>query len=332
MKSKGNGGGVVETTDSKDETRKFDYQATKAKGTVFSNREDWLRQRRRGIGSSDAAAIMGLSRWGSPLSVFVDKLGLEERGDRDEEFMKWGHILEGPVAKEYADRTDRRLHNPGEFTIFQHDQLPFQQVTPDRMILQDPGGREDDPGSLSIKTGGFFKAKEWEDEPPLEYQIQLQHELQVLGWSWGSFAILIGGQKLIHLDVERDDAFIDKMVAAETDFWDRVLREDPPPADDKESSAKALALLYPTSSGESIALPANPFFDLADDLEVTQATIKLAEARKRGMENKVKRFMGEAEFGILPDGSSFTWKEQSRKAYTKKIEASSYRVLRRKKK
>jgi predicted phage-related endonuclease len=275
---------------------------------------------------------MGLSRWGSPLSVFVDKLGLGEPRDDPPEFMKWGHILEGPVAKEYAARTERTLFNPGEFTIFSHDQLTFQQVTPDRMILKDPGGRLDVPGSLSIKTGGFFKAKEWDDEPPLEYQVQLQHELHVLGWEWGSFAILIGGQKLIHLDVERDEAFANKMIAAEIEFWDRVLREDPPEADDKESSAKALAALYPQSSGESIALPANPFFDLADDLEVTQATLKLAEARKRGMENRVKRFMGEAEFGILPDGSSFTWKTTERKAYSKKIEASSYRVLRRKKK
>lgn len=325
MKGKGNGGGVVEEGGA--------YKSvTEAKSTVFSTREEWLLQRRRGIGSSDAAAIMGLSRWGSPLSVFVDKLGLQEVRDSDPEFMKWGHILEAPVAKEYAARTDRKLFNPGEFTIFQHDQLTFQQVTPDRMILKDPGPREEIPGSLSIKTGGFFKAREWEDEPPLEYQIQLQHELQVLGWSWGSFAILIGGQKLIHLDVERDDAFIDKMVAAEVEFWDRVVREDPPPADDKESSAKALALLYPKSSGESVALPANPFFDMADDLEEAQARIRLAEAQKRGMENKVKRFMGDAEVGILPDGSSFTWKSQERKAYTKKIEASSYRVLRRKKK
>ena len=127
-------------------------------------------------------------------------------------------------------------------------------------------------------------------------------------------------------------AFIDKMTTAELEFWDRVQREDPPPADDKESSAKALAILYPTSSGESIALPANPFFELADDLEEAQARIRLSEAQKRGFENKVKRFMGEAEFGILPDGSSFTWKSQERKAYSKKIEASSYRVLRRKKK
>ena len=331
MKSKGNGGGVVELTGSTSEIRAFDIQVTEAKSTVFSKREDWLRQRRRGIGSSDAAAIMGLSRWGSPLSVFVDKLGLQELRDEDPEFMKWGHILEDPVAKEYAARTERTLFNPGAFTIFAHDQLTFQQVTPDRMILNEKE-RDEAPGSLSIKTGGFFKAKEWEDEPPLEYQIQLQHELQVLGWSWGSFAILIGGQKLIHLDVERDDEFIKKLTVAEVNFWDKVLNEDPPPADDKESSAKALALLYPKSSGESVALPANPFFELADDLEVTQATIRLAEARKRGMENRVKRFMGDAEFGILPDGSSFTWKSQDRKAYTKKMEASSYRVLRRKKK
>ena len=303
-----------------------------ATSKVYASRAEWLKNRRHGIGSSDAAAIMGLSPWGSALSVFVDKLGLEESPDVVPEYMKWGHILEDPIAKEYTARTGRKLHNPGAFTIYQNRNLPFLQVTPDRLILTDPDDvavNAGDFGSLSIKTGGIFKAKEWDDEPPIQYDVQFQHELLTLGLKWGSFAVLIGGQRLQIMDVERNDTFCDILAGAEAEFWDRVLREDPPAADDSESAAKALQKLFPKSTGASIALPANPYFELADDLDIAKARKGAMEATIRGIENKIKRRIGEAEMGILPDGSAFTWKEQKRAGF--KVEPTAYRVLRRKK-
>ena len=38
---------------------------------------EWLEARRKGIGGSDAGPIMGLSDYGSPLTVYIDKKGLE---------------------------------------------------------------------------------------------------------------------------------------------------------------------------------------------------------------------------------------------------------------
>ena len=43
--------------------------------TAGMNREDWLEQRRHTIGGSDAAGIIGLSKWSSPVSVWADKTG-----------------------------------------------------------------------------------------------------------------------------------------------------------------------------------------------------------------------------------------------------------------
>ena len=41
-------------------------------------RAAWLEGRRRGIGGSDVAAVLGLNPWKTPLDVWNDKLGLSE--------------------------------------------------------------------------------------------------------------------------------------------------------------------------------------------------------------------------------------------------------------
>ena len=38
-----------------------------------ATKEDWLRFRKTGIGGSDMAAIMGLSKWKSPLDIWLEK-------------------------------------------------------------------------------------------------------------------------------------------------------------------------------------------------------------------------------------------------------------------
>lgn len=66
--------------------------------TVGMSREDWLEQRRHTIGGSDAAGIIGLSKWSSPVSVWADKTGrLPDKPDT--EAMRLGRDLEGYVAR-----------------------------------------------------------------------------------------------------------------------------------------------------------------------------------------------------------------------------------------
>ena len=48
--------------------------------------EAWAKARRRGIGGSEIAAVCGLSRWRSPLEVWLRKLDLEEPPRNETEF------------------------------------------------------------------------------------------------------------------------------------------------------------------------------------------------------------------------------------------------------
>ena len=74
-------------------------------------REDWLNVRRQGIGSSDAAAAVGLNPYKSQLELWLEKTGrdglLPKTDPLDEESPAyWGNILEPIVAAHYTRRSE----------------------------------------------------------------------------------------------------------------------------------------------------------------------------------------------------------------------------------
>ncbi len=68
-----------------------------AKTTEISH-EEWLKLRLKGIGGSDCAAAVGMSRWKSPLEVFMEKTGRKAQVEETEK-MYWGRTLEPVQAK-----------------------------------------------------------------------------------------------------------------------------------------------------------------------------------------------------------------------------------------
>jgi len=285
----------------------------------------WLAERREGIGGSDVAAVLGLSPWKSALALWAEKCGPVDQPNLDEiEYIEWGKILEEPIARRYVRETGRTLIDHGRFNIQFTPLHPCMHCTIDREIMP-ADGLMSGPGDLSIKNAGEFKLKDWEEEPPLPYQVQLQHELCVTGMQWGSFAVLIGGNKFRWMDVPRNDKFIRYLIEKEEEFWDLVRRGDPPAADASDSTKEILLRLYPKDTGESKALPVEAS-DWAEQIRAAKAEIKRAEGLKQEFENKIKAAIGEANIGILPDGSGFSWKSQHRDSYV--VAASDFRVLR----
>ena len=72
-------------------------------------REDWLQMRQQGIGSSDAAAAVGLHPYKSPLQLWLEKTnratGMAQPDPQDETSpMYWGTLLEPIVAAHYTKR------------------------------------------------------------------------------------------------------------------------------------------------------------------------------------------------------------------------------------
>jgi putative phage-type endonuclease len=290
--------------------------------TVLDSRDAWLDARRTGIGASDAAAVLGVSPWRGPLQVYCEKLQIAEPDPVEVEAMEWGLALETPIAARYQRETGRTVIDPGLFTIHRSPEHPFMLATVDRFIETPDRGR----GVLEIKTTGGYRG-EWDTDAPLPYQIQILHQMAVTGVQWGSLAVLVGGQKFLWLDVERNDEFIAALVEREREFWDRVERRDPPSPDASESCRELLKRLYPREApGQVIALPPEA---VKWDVQRREAMLLLQrdEADKREAENLLIAALGEAEVGLLPDGTRYSYKSQTRKGYT--VEPATFRVLRR---
>ena len=98
--------------------------------TVGMSREDWLAERRKSIGGSDAAAVCGLSKWESPYSVWANKRGLTPEKEQTEA-MRQGRDLEGYVAERFCEGTGLKVRR--ENAILINPKYPFAHANVDRM-------------------------------------------------------------------------------------------------------------------------------------------------------------------------------------------------------
>lgn len=301
------------------------------------DRRAWLEARRQGIGASDAAVIVcpEFTRK-SQLELYSEKLGLVVQNDEETEAMEWGHLLEPVIADKYERETGRSTYDPGDFHIDRNPDAPWMFATLDRVVnaVTIPPERApiggllppvlNVPGVLELKNASAFKKADWKDEPPLPFQVQVQHQMAVTGHLWGSIAVLIGGNAFLWTDIPRNDEFISRLMLAEDAFWTRILRKLPPEPDASESAKKALIALYPEAARDHVAL-GHVARELDERRLAAKAAIKQHESTIDECENKLKALIGVHAAGVLPNGAVYQWKNRKREAYT--VKASEWRQL-----
>lgn len=286
-------------------------------------RESWLLERATGIGASESPAVLGLSPWKSPFQLWAEKTGhVEPDSLEGNEPAEFGIRLEKPIAEAFADRTGREVNMWPAYTLVRDPESPWLLCTPD--ATQEVPDR--DTGIVQIKTASAYKSADWAEGPPLMYQVQTQMELAVTGYQWGTLVVLIGGQKLRYFDFERNDRFIDALLPKLAEFWKCVETRMPPEVDGSLATAKILAKLHPEDTGETVMLP-DEAMNWTREIEDAKAAIKAAEEAKVAAENQLKAKLGDASYGLLPDGSRWSWKTQTRKEHI--VAESTFRVLRR---
>ena len=262
-------------------------------------REEWLALRKQGIGGSDAAAACGLSRWNSPLGLWLEKTSSDTQSVYNEA-MFWGTTLE-PVIRDVFSTKIGKVVEVMPY-IFQSEDYPFMIADIDGIIREDDGS----VSLVEIKTVSAFKAGEWADGLPAEYYIQIQHYLAVCELPRAYVVYLIGGNELHYELVERDEETISTIIMLESAFWDKVVRRQKPDVD--ENSAEALDQLYPASNKTSIILP-DEADKLLDDYMAIKAIEDDVKKQKNLLENQLKSMLGEAECAKSRNGFSVSWKE-----------------------
>lgn len=260
--------------------------------TLNMSREDWLNERKKGIGGSDASVILGFNPWKSPFELYIEKTSDEIR-ETDNESIYWGNVLEDIVAEEFTRRTGKKVRRRNQ--ILRHPEHYFMIANIDRHVVGEKA-------LLECKTTNAFNADQWEgDHIPPAYICQLQHYMAVLDYEKAYIAVLIGGQKFVWKELERDDEFIELMIQHEKNFWENhVLKGVPPEIDGSPSATELLNKMYPKDNGEVVMLESDKAEILIQAIEDIKAEIKEKEKLQKEYENKLKLMIGEARIGITP--------------------------------
>lgn len=275
--------------------------ALKLVKTQELSRDDWLAVRRTGIGSSDAAAAVGLNPYMSALELWLDKTGRADglpRPDPNDTTSPtyWGTLLEPIVAASYTKQTGNRVRRVN--AVLRHPSIPFMLANIDREIVGAP-----DVQILECKTAGEFGARLWRDGVPEYVQIQVQHQLAVTGKTAAHVAVLLCGQALEVHRIERDDALIGRLVELEARFWRFVETDTPPPADGSESADRALRHLYP-GNGETIDFSDDHrLSSVFADLVAVRAEIETRQQLEAQFKQTIQQAMGDAIRAVFQTGA-----------------------------
>lgn len=262
-----------------------------------TSRAQWLEARRQGLGGSDAAAVLGLSRWKTPLTLYQEKRGEADDGNPDTPSMFWGRTLEPTIRQHYAEQTQRVVRLPDG--ILTHPKYPFMLATLD--------GLTDDGRVVEVKTAR--SANGWgepgSNQLPTPYLLQVQHYMAVTGCAVADVAVLISGSDFRLYEIPADEELQEMLIARESKFWEHVVNGIPP---EPVSCADMLAKFGGSSNG--FAIEATPEVRNAlETLENLKAQIKAMAAKEEEAKTIVMKAMGEAESLTWEGETVATWKQ-----------------------
>lgn len=288
-------------------------------------------QRRQWVGGSDVAAIMGLSPFGVyPYDVWLEKTGRIPDTDVSTPEMSAGSYFEVGVlnwAEHYAGERLLRgmLKTPSDIDCGIQLGVNLDAV----------GAESGEP--FEAKTTGLFGPVfgTWgdggTDKVPPAYVIQCHAAIIATGANVCHLPAFIGGRGFSMFHIGRSDALVDMIFESIETFW-RCVQTDTPP-DDKRVSLKVLKQIE-RDEGKRVRVEAgvvNEWLRLKEKQALLNKLVKDAEGA-------VVLAMGDGDCADIVQrvdaseddpsyGRELTFKKTERKAYTKRVEASSFRSL-----
>lgn len=271
-----------------------------------ASHEEWKELRSHYIGGSDAAAVVGLNAFSSPYALWAEKTG-KVPGFSGNLATEVGTYLEEFVAQKFAAETGKRVRKSNQ-SFFNSD-YPWAIANIDREIIGEDAG-------LEIKTTSELNMKKFRGgEYPANYYCQCVHYMAMTGKQRWYLAVLIGNRDFRWFTIERDEAEIAALMAAEADFWELVKNNTPPVADGSQATTAAIKTIYAESNEDTVDLTLENTA-LAQYIAIGKQIAEL-EAMRDEAANKIKSFMGDAGGGEC-DGFRVSWKSSTRRTFDSK--------------
>lgn len=272
-------------------------------------KEDWLAQRRKSIGGSDAGAVLGLNKYTSPYALWAEKTGKVIPEDiSDKEAVRLGNDLEDYVAKRWMEATGKKLRKDNH--IYYNTDYPFAHANIDRSVAGEDAGFE-------AKTTSSWDVLQQcrEGNYPDTWYAQIVHYMMVTGKQKWYLGVLCFGHGFFCFEIERDEAEIKALAEAEAKFWYDVEMNTPPEVDGTESTTEALRAVLGDSRNNSVDLSGVSSYIY--QYRTTKEVVDKLNEQLEDCKNHIMAYMGDAASGTYGN-VSVSFKTQFRKTFDRK--------------
>jgi len=260
------------------------------------DRTEWLKARRRGIGGSDVAGILGVSKWRTPRDIWLSKIETGEPDDSPSVQQMIGTALEPHVLDQYARQTGRHVRKSHRILTRDHYLLASLDATAAGRIIEIKTARNQDgwgdPGS---------------DDIPTEYWLQVQHYLHVAEADHCDLAVMFLNQPNPQAEIYpiKRSADYNDIAQQLLDWWGRhvIGNAEPEPVNSAECNdrwRRSVAGKVTASSETETALG-----------ELRSVRVRLADLKERQdqLETQIKTAMADADSLVSPSGEVLaTWR------------------------
>lgn len=280
----------------------------KGQGTIFNvikckNNDEWLAQRRLGIGGSDVAALVGASPWISPTSLYLEKIGQPLPNDLDESGpVNFGNDFEDTVRKKFAE-THPDLIVRKVNAILQNKNKPWLQVSLDGEVYENK-----EWGILEIKCPG--SVAKWNDGIPPHYIAQAMYYMHNTKRKFCWFAVFFRDTceyKWYRIDYDPDMG--QALEDAANNFWLNHVQKQIPPTATFGAPDEAAALTQLHAKPSANFLHAEDDVNIADIVsawEKAKADEDAASKEKTRLANYLMQLIGDNK-GLILSNARLTW-------------------------
>ena len=250
-----------------------------------------IKERNKAIGASEVAAVLGLSKWETPLNVFDRKTNPESNTFQGNDATWFGTQLEPIVA--------HRFHLETGYTLTEHEEAYKKGhlvAHIDRYIVE--------LGiPLECKTQNAF-AGLWEEVPDM-YRVQTEAQMYCMGVNECYVAVIIGGQSYQHFHVTGDPELQQAIGQRVDSFWENhVLANIPPPPISYEDACR----LYPMNRTDA-KIATEPAINALKRLQQVNTQLKAFNAEKEALKLEICNSIEDAEGLMNQNGDLLcTWK------------------------
>lgn len=303
---------------------------------VDTRTADWHTERASGVGASDIGAILGLSTYASPWSLWAEKSGLLP-AQEDTQRLRIGRRMEAVLAAEFHDLTG--LWVAGEQTMCRHPEHHWQRATVDGFVVEsEESSIADALGVVEFKTDSRFG---W-DEIPAAYRAQVLWQMHVTGTRNGWLCVMHAGFRVDVHEIAWDEADVDFMVERAAEFWQHVVVGTPPPVDGSGATRDAIAAVWPQHEPESVLEADQGLVEALARRAQLKAQVLTLDKQVGQLDAVIAAAIGTAETITLGGVPQWTYRAQERRTIDKTLLAeaaptldlaacervSTYRVLR----